>query len=260
MHQNFAFRTIPNLPPELSTPLPRMIRQSDHRRHETKSLTIMLGIAVIVFLWINIYAARQVYRRSVLRQQGVEVALGEIIEIKEHGRQTDVVSYTFIANGKTVFGEAGMPRKLKESLLESKSIVIRYLPSNPAINHPAAWEYPYVDEPLWFEIFVWLLYASVALIPICFLYKYYRERQLLTWGKPVVGVVTKCSSDRRMFRLKYEFNTGTGMTVNGRGWSFLPKAIGEDVLILCMQRKPRRNHLYPIPEYIVEAGIQVGHI
>ena len=95
MHQNAAFRTIPDVPLELSTSPPRIIRLSEHVRHETKAFALMLGIAVIGFCWINIYAARQVYRGWVLRQQGAEVVLGEIIEIRELGIKSDYVRYHY---------------------------------------------------------------------------------------------------------------------------------------------------------------------
>jgi len=211
----------------------------------------MLGLIVIIYLCICINEIQQVHRRSVLRQEGAEV-LGVIIEIKELGRGADYVCYTFTANGKTVFGRAHLPpRKFRPILQESKSLAIRYLPSNPAINHPAAWEYPYEHEPFWLEIFVLAIGASVVFIPSCFLYKFYKERQLLTWGKPVVGVVTKCVSEGRAFKLKYEFRTETGTTVHGSRWTILSQAIGEEIWILYMPQNPSRNLSYPVPDYIV---------
>jgi hypothetical protein len=252
MHKNFSFRTVPNLPPELSTPVPRTIRQSDYRRHINKVAAFMLGLVVILDLCICINAGLEVHRRSVLRQEGTEVVLGEIIEIKEHGRTPDVVSYTFTASGKTVIGKAGAPLKLRQTLRESKFLAVRYLPSNPAVNHPAAWEYPYEHEPLWLVILALVINASIAFLPSCFLYKFSKERKLLTWGKPAVGVVTKCVSVRRAFRLKYEFRTETGTTFDGGGWSLLPQAIGAEIWILYLPRNPRLNLLYPHPEYIVD--------
>jgi len=250
MHNNF--RTVQNLPPELSTPVPRIIRQSDSRRRTNTNAAFMLGLVVIGALNICIDPALQVHRRSVLRQEGTKVVPGEIIEFKEHGRPTDVVSYTFTANGKTVIGKAGAPLNLRQTLRESKVLAVRYLPSNPAINHPAAWEYPYEHEPLWLDIFVLVLYASIVFLPSFFLYKFHKERKLLTWGKPAVGVVTKCVSVRRAFRLKFEFRTETGTTFDGGGWSLLPQSIGAEIWILYLPRNPRLNLLYPHPEYTVE--------
>jgi hypothetical protein len=188
----------------------------------------------------------------VLRQEGTEVVLGEIIEIKQQIRGPDIVSYTFTANGKTVTASAGVPLQFRQPLRESKSLAVRYLSSNPAINHPAAWEYPYVHEPLWLLTMVLVLDASIVFLPSFFLYKFYKERKLLTWGNPAVGIVTGCVSDRRAFRLKYEFRTETGTTFDGGGWSLLPQAIGAEIWILYLPGNPRINLLYPHLEYVVE--------
>ncbi|MGA3047252.1 MAG: hypothetical protein ABSD67_11550 [Terracidiphilus sp.] len=252
METDFGTQTISKMPSELSGSVPRIIRQSDSRRRTNMNAAFMLGLLVIVALGICINQALHVHRRSVLRQEGTELVLGEIIEIKEQGRGPDIVCYTFTANGKTVTGNAGVPLKFRQPLRESKTLVVRYLPSNPAINHPAAWEYPYEHDPLWLLIMVLVLDASIVFLPSFFLYRFYKERKLLTWGKPAVGIVTKCVSVRRAFRLKYEFRTETGTTSNGGGWSFLPQAIGAEIWILYLPRSPRINLLYPHLEYTVE--------
>jgi len=173
MDKNSFFQPIPNTPPELSAPLPRIIRPSSDARYGEIVLALMLGLTVILSLWLCNSAVHQMQLRSVLRRDGAEV-LGEVTEIKPVPRSMDRVSYTFTVNGGTFSGEVGVPPQLVEGLRQSNSLTVRYLPSNPAINHPAAWEWSFLSNSVGI-IFLMILVSIFGLFRIIL----YRRRQLL---------------------------------------------------------------------------------
>jgi hypothetical protein len=76
--------------------------------------------------------------RSTLRKAGVDVS-GEITGIEPVPKALDEVDYTFNVNGRTFSGKAPVPARVERNLYESGPLMVRYLPSDPAVNHPAAW-------------------------------------------------------------------------------------------------------------------------
>jgi len=185
-------------------------------------------------------------QRSALRQDGAEVQT-EITFLGRVGRGSDIVRYTFSANSENISANAKVPPESMRGLRESKLITVRYLPSNPAINHPAAWEWSLLSN--WPAIFVLMAFMPFGLFPV----RWHRQRKLLAWGgKPVAAVVTKCAADGSSFSLNYEFRTETGAAVGGSGHTKVRQELGSEIWILYLLRNSRRNHPYPVPDYIVE--------
>jgi hypothetical protein len=245
VNRNSLSQAIPDIPPELSTPLPRRIRLSTGTQFTLIVCVLVIGLTVVVGGWFCKYVVHQMEQRSDLRQNGAEVQ-GEITFLKRVGRGSDVVRYTFNQNGETVSGNAQVPPELMQKLRESNFIAVKYLPSNPAINHPAAWEWSLLSN--WPAIFVLMVYLPVGVFPL----RIYRQRRLLAWGKPVVGVVTKCAPVKGTFSIEYEFHAENGIPVNGSGYSRIRQEIGANVWVLFMPQKPGRNLTYPVPGYVVE--------
>jgi hypothetical protein len=246
MDKNSFFQPIPNTPPELSMPLPRRIRPSSDARYGEIVLALMLGLTVILSLWLCKNVVQQMRLRSALRHGGAEV-LAEITYLDRPGRGGDIVRYTFTANGEIASGEAGVPLQLVKSLRESNSLTVRYLPSDPAINHPAAWEWSFLSNSVGI-IFLMILVSIFGLFRIIL----YRRRQLLAWGKPVLGVVTECVSAKSSFSLKYNFRTESGVSFKGGGDTTTRQEIGASIWILYLPQNPARNQPYPFSDYCVE--------
>jgi hypothetical protein len=234
------------MPPELAGPLPRRIRPSDSSRYGEIVIALMLGFTAILILWICKSAVQQMQHRSTLRQAGVEV-LGKITRIEPVARSMDIVSYSFVVKGWTFSGKAGVPARVERNLHESGPLMVRYLPSDPTINHPAAWEWPLSS----FLLGIIPLLISTSLL-ILFPVLAYRKRQLLALGKPAVAVVTGCAPGKASFSLKYEFSTETGNPQKGRGWSGIRREIGARIWILYLPQNPGRNLPYPLPDCRVE--------
>jgi hypothetical protein len=247
MDNNSLFQAIPDVPSELTGSVPRRIQSSGNSSYLPIVLAALIGITVITSLLYGTHVVHQIQQRSALRQDGVEVQ-GEITFLKRVGRGPDVVKYTFTVNGETVSGMADVPPQLMRNLDESKFITILYLPSNPAINHPAAWEWSLLSE--------WLVIFYVMCPPILCIVTFtsvYRQRKLLIWGKPAVGIVTNCRvSGRGLISIEYEFRTETGAQVRGSGNSPVQQETGAGICVLYLPQNPRRNLPYPVPDYDVD--------
>ncbi len=156
------------------------------------------------------------------------------------------MSYKFTANGRSFSGTAGVPDRLLKSLRKSNSLTVRYLPSNPDINHPAAWEWSLLSFCIWMSIPIAIVAgAGIPLARFC------RRRQLVTVGAPVAGVVTQCVFKRVLFLYSYEFTTEKGEAFSGSGRSAVNQEIGESIWILYLPQNPRQNLPYPDSEFIV---------
>jgi hypothetical protein len=138
-----------------------------------------------------------------------------------------------------------MPRKIGENLRDSDPLSILYLPSNPAVNHPAAWE---DSQPIWLGfIFLAMALASAFM----FLKTLREERLLIANGTPAVALITKTSSTRSGYLVKYDFRTADGIVITGSsGYEICPE-IGANICVLYLPQNPSRNQLYPFRYYCV---------
>ena len=187
MDENSLFQTIPKMPSELSGPVPRRIRFSDSSRLLPFVLAALIGLTFIAGILYSVYAVGQVQRRSALRRNGVD-AEAKITFLGRVGKGGYVVRYTFTTVDGPVSDKAEVPSELVSSLEGSTTTTIRYLPSNPAINHPATWEWSLLSE--WPMIFVLIGFLTVGAVPSAMLH---RQRNVLALGKPVPGVCRKMS-------------------------------------------------------------------
>jgi hypothetical protein len=150
------------------------------------------------------------------------------------------VSYRFLVDGVTYSGEAKEPAG-GTSLEKADEIPIRFLPSNPAINHPDAWE--------WSPAIGWLYTAGeiffTAMGGFVFAF-FWRDRRLAREGKAAAGVVTSCTRDDRRFDVGYEFCTEDGLPMRGKSDCADEYGVGARVWILYLPQKPRRNQMYPL--------------
>ena len=246
MDENLLSQTIRNIPPELSGSVPRKVGFSERSRLMPVVIALLIGATVISWSLYCNHMANQIRQRSVLRTEGAE-AQAEITYLKRAGRGPDVVKYTFTANGQNVFGMADVPPGLVQNLKESNFLTVRYLPSNPTINHPTAWEWSLSSEWLLIVMLMCPLILCITTLPGA-----YRDRQLLVWGAPVTGTVTKCTGTRAAYLLEYEFRTETGELVKGSGEALGRQEVGALIWILFLAQNPRRSRPYPLSDYCVK--------
>lgn len=249
-----------NIPSELTGPLPRKLRATGSGIYFALASLTFLAIAVAGALWGAMNAMQKTQYRAALRRDS-SVTSGEITRMRK-GKNFDVVYYTFTVNEASFIGKAEVPWQLRGSLRGSNQLPIRYLPANPDVNHPAAWEWSllywlplstdvihmpdFSPELQWF--FAPLIFGPVGIV---FLMALQSERRLLTEGAPAVGSVTKCSRGARgSYSLEYEFRTDDGSVTKGRSAGDR-KEIGAGLCVLYLPQDPQRNRLYPSSNFRV---------
>jgi hypothetical protein len=120
-----------------------------------------LGVVVVLCLGLGglltgsfcfqIY--KQIQQRTILRQEGRDTVGRVTATHAGHGSPT--VTYAFKASGLNYSGKAELPN-YGLVLHESDSIAVRYLSTDPTVNHPADWEWSNQGD-LIPEVFVLLL-------------------------------------------------------------------------------------------------------
>lgn len=225
------------IPPELTGPVPRRVRFDP--------VTLVFPVVmVIIFSGLPTYLLlTQISHQNKLHQNSSET-IGQIEDAWYAGRSdTPTVSYTFSANGTSFTGKASVPDQIFQSLHRGDSLAIHYVPSEPSISHPAAWDW---SSPVWVQYvlpFLGLPFVIIYWVTLC------SQRRLAIGGIATVGTVTDCHSGRGGIFVNYEFDTPEGIGFQGKGPSSVWKASGTRICILYMPEKPLRNGTYPFVAY-----------
>jgi hypothetical protein len=230
------------VPNELTGPLPRTVLLSDGDARYLLVIVLLFFVGGSLALgWEFFSDSEQFQQRGALRSDHGE-AVGTITRQWSSGRgSVPHVRYTFTAGGTTYSGEARVPRHAGIILNASDRIFIRFLPSNPAINHPDAWEWSPLmglDQNI-FLVFFW----TMGGLALAFLL---RDRKLAREGQATAAVVTSCPPRDRYYRVSYEFHTEDGILIPGHSDSKVSYETGSRLWILYLPRRPRRNHTYPL--------------
>jgi hypothetical protein len=234
-------------PRELTRALPRETSMTGR----AIAVVIMGGLfllgSVPLFIFFRGENVRQTARAEALRTQSLQ-ATGEIVRLwhsdnKEH---TPMVTYAFTANGIRLQGDSSVPEKLWEGIRKAGFMPIRYLPSDPSINHPLAWE-PSI-EPAWVPFTLPVLLAGVA---IGLLIHVRRQGQVAAEGVPAVGVVNRCFRVKGGWAVRYQFRMKDGAIARGSSQAGHRLEVGSAICVLYLPPNPRRNQMYPLRFYRV---------
>lgn len=235
---------IPMMPGELAGPLPRKVRlkvgEGDLRFLLPMIVLFLVGGGIYLG-WICNYDFNQFQQRAILRTDAREID-GEVTGFAIRRYVPVGVFYKFIVNGTTYSGEALEPETPGpgSALDKGDNLPIRFLPSNPEVNHPAAWE--------WTADTAWIPTAGVVgvvFIGAGILVGILREWKLARFGKAVLGVVLGCTPNGRLIRVEYEFKTENGNSIRGNTSRTDELGAGERIWVLYLPQHPRRNHRYP---------------
>jgi hypothetical protein len=236
----------PAISPEVVGTPPRRIRLTGNGITLVVVAAGLFGIAAVYACSVGTEAARQYQIRTALRSASNET-VGKIEELRNprHGLK-EYVDYTFVVDGKTYSGEAIVPLENYRSIRLTSSLPIRYLPENPAANHPVDWEWSVILELDPYFVLAFLAgLGCILFIPPQMQF----ERRLAAGGLATIGVVTNCSVSGKygsFINLKYDFRTQDGILVQGRGSFRTQQEIGAKILILYLPKKPRQNIPYPV--------------
>jgi len=187
-------------------------------------------------------AAVQQKARTAALRHGSQETTAVVTGLRRTGHGDRLVSYAFTAHGAALAGECAVPWEHWRGLREAGPLPIRFLPSNPAINHPAAWEGP--DSDMWWVACVLSAFIAAtgiwgAVIPLR------RDRELVAKGAAAAGVILKCfQGGRGGWVANYQFRTEDGTTAQGTSPCPNRLEIGSTVCVLYLPQAPRRNQPY----------------
>ena len=198
--------------------------------------------AVAAGIGLGTTAKRQAKDHRLLQEQGVNTE-AQITRVWRSGdkNQQHLVSYRFTVQEREYVARKGVPPRIWQTLKAGSSLPVRFLPSDPKVNHPSEWS----DTPMP----SWLPYLlSGALVATAFgcTIPLRIQMRLLTEGRPAPGTVTGHRRTKDGTILRYEFVLLNGATAKGRGQSRRPPAIGAPICVLYDPENPRRNAPYPL--------------
>ena len=224
-------------PPELTGPLPRRTRMSASAIAPIAGALLILLVTAAVVPRIHGIMAAQTAWTQPLRREGRDT-IGEVKELRHRPGGEYIVRYTFTANGAVFTGESSAPENIWNGIRKAAPLPIRSLPSNPVINHPAAWEQSAGATRFLFVLLLLPISGGILILT-----RLFRQRRLVAEGVPTPGVVTRCYSvGRGSPAVAYQFRTQEGRVAQGTGR--LCSGVGTTICVLYLADNPRRNLPY----------------
>jgi hypothetical protein len=155
---------------------------------------------------------------------------------------THMVSYRFLADGREIIGRSQLYRIRWSSLSAGDSLPIRYLPTNPTVNHPV--QPTPGPAPDWLP---WMMAGIFFWPPFLFWAMIRRQARLLAEGRAAPATITQIRRAKQLVAY-YEFPLLNGQVMKGRSQvsrrgKFEP---GATACVLYLPDNPKRNALYPM--------------
>jgi hypothetical protein len=244
--QSDGTATIPN---ELTGRVPRRtrLRLAGNTLMQVGIAAMLITVGVALDVWFAVDNVHQTQHAAALRQGGSE-ARAAITSLGAEGRSSALtVRYVFSAGGADYKGKALVPHALDSSLQGAPWLPIAYLPADPAINHPTAWEWSVHRS----KLFAPMIFVVGGIISLLILRM---QRRIVVEGMPAIARITACSSGTGRdgcYGVTYEFHTEDGTVVQGRARSGIVADIGAQTCVLYLPQKPERNMPYGLASYRV---------
>lgn len=231
-------------PGELAGHVPRKVALG------STDATYIILIVLLFFgggVWVAVSLVQHTQHRTLLRKNSREV-VGQVTDTFAGRGGKTYVEYRFTVDGETYSNITQEPntRGPWYALRRSHPILIRFLPSNPSINHPADWEWSARMDLL--DIIFTIFFVTLGGIGVAYLM---RERKLAREGRAAAGMVTSCTPNGRLFQVEYEFHTEEGESLTGKYSGADSYEVGARIWVIYLPRKPKRNHPYPLNDWIV---------
>jgi hypothetical protein len=189
-------------------------------------------------------SSRQSAQQALLNEQGKE-AEGTVTRLwrARDKEKRPMVAYQYQAAGATYAGSAKAPLRIWKTLAVGSPLAVRFLPSDPALNHPIGWAASTL--PLWLPFLAGALLAALGGFLV---FGLRRQMALLSEGRPAPAVVTRYSNAQHgQKNIHYEFPLLGGSMAKGHSGPrrTLP-AIGATLCVIYDRDNPRRNATYPM--------------
>lgn len=230
------------IPAELAMPTPRRVALTG-----TGWLNVF---AAMFFFFIGVGLGFHLVHRvmldrakhEALQKDGIRIS-SQVTRKWTQGRSSvPHISYTFAVNGVYYTGQSQIPKELWRSLRADDSLPVMYLPENPSINRPTAWEVPGYSN-----MFLYLYPAFIVVFGLFIVRRLPLQRRLAAEGIGVRGCVTECVGPSRSgFSLDYSFRNANsheveiGSCPSDRSWK-----VGSNVWVIYLPSDPSRSEIYP---------------
>ena len=231
-----------NIPAELMGPIPRNVRMTGTAWLNLIAAALFFSLGAAFAISVVRTVLHDASVRDALRERGNET-VGQVTDVWTQRRR---VTYSFSIDGVTFTGKSyDVPGDTARSLHEGDTLQIRYIPANPNINHPAAWE----DSPyssLWLLLLATPMFMSLMLVR-----RFPLQRRLAMEGIAVRGTIEKSEwngPNRGQRYATYTFRNASNDEVEiGTCPSdyFYNKELA--VWVLYLPHNPRRSEVYPFP-------------
>jgi len=228
-----------NPPAELMGSTPRSVRITGTGWLNLFAAALFFGLGVAGAVLVVKQAVNGEAARNALRNHGDET-LGQVTDVWTSRRR---ITYSFSADGIGFTGKSyDVPTDNSASLHDGDSLPIRYLPENPNINHPAAWEgSPY--STLWgLSIPATLMFMGSMLVR-----RFPVQRKLALNGIAVRGSIAKSEwngPSRGQRYANYTFkNVSTGEVEIGRCPNDSIYSTDSTCWVLYLPTNPKRSEI-----------------
>jgi hypothetical protein len=227
------------IPAELTGSLPRKVSITGSGISSVVIATVTLILAATGVIWFANRAMETIQQTAALHGSGL-MAAGQVVDTWREGKAQSLhASYTFPVNGSYIVGKAEIPRSLENGFCARCVISVRYLPSNPAINHPAAWDES--ASAVWVEEVFSLMPGALG---TWLLYMLGGERKLLIGGVPATATATECTRGRNGFFTSFEFRAADGEIISGSYTFGSRQEVGATFCVLYLPQKASSNEPY----------------
>jgi hypothetical protein len=203
-------------------------------------LLVAGGIGVGIAL--DRLAGMQSSEQQLLAEQGEEA--DGVVTRQWRARSKDQqrwVAYQFSAGGGLFEGRSKAPRRQWDHLTVGTHLPVRYVRSNPSLNHPSGW--PANTLPVWVPFLIaglMVVSGGVVWLPIRSQYR------LLSDGRPAPATITRYQHIQHGKVFYYEFPVLSGSVAKGRsGPSHRPPEIGSTICVLYSPDDSARSAPYP---------------
>jgi hypothetical protein len=231
-------------PPDgLDRSRPRPVRLTGAGKAVLRVAVALFVGALAAGIALEFVASREAEAQRLLQEQGVNTE-GRITRLwRSRGEDKQPwVAYRFTAQGHVYERRAKAPLRIWRNLQVGSDLPVRYLPSNPVLNHPCDWQQK--PMPAWIP---YLVAAGLAVPGRLVMLGIRSQRRLLAEGRPAPALVTRHTQTQHGKTIHYEFPVLSGAIAKGRsGPTRKPPAPGATICVLYEPENPRRNAPYPL--------------
>jgi uncharacterized protein DUF3592 len=226
---------------EINARIPRKVRPSAETKTALKPALFVFGVLVVLTVWYVHSKVQEERHIEAVSREGLD-APARVTKVL-HGRHGSSVYYSFRFGGAVYQGEVNSDDMIWDAHV-GENIPIRFLPSDPSVNHPTPWSL-WVWSDFVFVTFLLVSFGAAAKLAV-FLYL---ERRLARLGWVTDGEVIACAPKGSRFRVDYEFFDENHTQFDGANEDSDEYKTGSSIRVIYLRTNPKRNDTYPMSSY-----------